>query len=113
MTRHPHSVASRVLKVLSVTGPLTARRLADALDLPLNPVSVALGELHRAGLTVRVPSPGRLRTRCNLHAYQLAAQQAPRPVATPAHLLPLSPVQAAELSVLRRQYGREQVGAGH
>lgn len=46
MPRLPHSVTSRVLRVLSATGPLTARRLADALDLPLGPVCVALRDLH-------------------------------------------------------------------
>ncbi|WP_278911580.1 MarR family transcriptional regulator [Deinococcus wulumuqiensis] len=113
MTRRPNSAASRVLKVLGMTGPLTARRLADALDLPLGTVCVALGGLQRAGLIVRVPSPARLRTRSNLHGYQLAAQLPTRPVEAPPHLLPLSPVQAAELSALRRQYGRERVGARH
>lgn len=111
MTRRPNSAASRVLKVLGMTGPLTARRLADALDLPLGTVCVALGGLQRAGLIVHVPAPGRLRTRSNLHAYQLAAQCPPRPVETPLHLTPLSPAQMAELSALRRQYGRELVGA--
>lgn len=113
MTRRPHSAASRILKVLGMTGPLTARRLADALDLPLGTVCVALRDLHQAELIMRVPSPARLRTRSSLYAYQLAAQCPPRPVETPLHLTPLSPTQMAELSALRRQYGRELVGAAH
>lgn len=62
---------------------------------------------------MRVPSPARLRTRSNLHAYQLAAQCPPRSVETPLRLVPLSPDQMAELSALRQRYGRERVGAAH